>query len=84
MGKCGTDEESRNNMYKQLLYELSQVFDSYQILSSELYREIYSSDGSYFNIKPEVIVRQETLRQIEQLLTVSELGINVTGTSLSG
>lgn len=84
MGKCGTDEESRNNMYKQLLYELSQVFDSYQILSSELYREIYSRDGSYFNIKPEVIVRQETLRQIEQLLTVSELGTNVTGTSLSG
>lgn len=35
-------------MDKRLLHKLTAVFDSHQILSSGLYREIYSRDGSYF------------------------------------
>lgn len=76
-------------MNKQLLHELHGIFGSHQILSTELYREIYSRDGSYFNIKPEVIVRPETARQVQQLLAIaSDTGTGVTfrtgGTSLSG
>lgn len=76
-------------MNRQLLHQLGGVFDSHQILSTELYREIYSRDGSYFNIMPEVIVRPETPRQVQQLLAIAtELGTGVTfragGTSLSG
>lgn len=76
-------------MNKQLLHKLTAVFDSHQLLSSDLYREIYSRDGSYFNIKPEVIVRPDTLQQVQRLLAIaSETGTGVTfrtgGTSLSG
>ena len=76
-------------MDKRLLHKLTAVFDSHQILSSGLYREIYSRDGSYFNIKPEVIVRPDTLQQVQRLLAIaSETGTGVTfrtgGTSLSG
>ena len=76
-------------MSKQLLHDLGQVFDDHQIFATDLYREIYSRDGSYFNIKPEVIVRPETSRQVQQLLAIAtETGTSVTfrtgGTSLSG
>lgn len=47
-------------MNRQLLHRLGGIFDTHQILASDLYREIYSRDGSYFDIKPEVIVRPDT------------------------
>lgn len=76
-------------MNEQLLHELTRVFDSHQILSTELYREIYSRDASYFKVKPEVIVRPETPQQVQQLLFIaSKSGTGITfrtgGTSLSG
>lgn len=76
-------------MNRQLLHRLGGIFDTHQILASDLYREIYSRDGSYFDIKPEVIVRPDTPQQVQQLLAIaSEAGVNVTfrtgGTSLSG
>lgn len=76
-------------MNNLLLHELNRLFDSHQLLSNELYREIYSRDGSYFDIKPEAIVRPETPEQVQRLLAVaSQTGTNVTfrtgGTSLSG
>ena len=76
-------------MNRQLLHRLGGIFDTHQILASDLYREIYSRDGSYFDIKPEIIVRPDTPQQVQQLLAIaSEAGVNVTfrtgGTSLSG
>ena len=67
-------------MNRQLLHRLGGIFDTHQILASDLYREIYSRDGSYFDIKPEVIVRPDTPQQVQQLLAIaSEVGV----TSLS-
>ena len=66
-------------MNRQLLHRLGGIFDTHQILASDLYREIYSRDGSYFDIKPEVIVRPDTPQQVQQLLAIaSEAGVNVT------
>ena len=62
-------------MNRQLLHRLGGIFDTHQILASDLYREIYSRDGSYFDIKPEVIVRPDTPQQVQQLLAIaSEAG----------
>ena len=51
-------------MNRQLLHRLGGIFDTHQILASDLYREIYSRDGSYFDIKPEIIVRPDTPQHI--------------------
>lgn len=60
-----------------------------QILSSDLWREIYARDASYFNIIPQVIVRPESTEQVRHILAeASAAGMGVTfraaGTSLSG
>lgn len=57
MGKCGIGVKIGDDMNRQLLHRLGGIFDTHQILASDLYREIYSRDGSYFDIKPEIIVR---------------------------
>lgn len=76
-------------MKERLIQDLSKVFEKNQILTSDLYREIYSRDGSYFNIKPEVIVRPENAAEVQQLLAIArshQVGITFRtgGTSLSG
>ena len=58
-------------MNRQLLHRLGGIFDTHQILASDLYREIYSRDGSYFDIKPEIIVRPDTPQQVQQLLAIA-------------
>lgn len=58
-------------MKERLIQDLSKVFEKNQILTSDLYREIYSRDGSYFNIKPEVIVRPENTAEVQQLLAIA-------------
>ena len=73
------------NLYMQL----ANFLDRDQILDSRLYREIYSRDASYFNIKPQYIVRPRTVEQIERILAIARAsGTAVTfrtgGTSLSG
>lgn len=60
-----------------------------QILDSDLWREIYARDASYFNIPPLVIVRPESVGEVQQLLAAAAAaGTGVTfrsgGTSLSG
>ena len=52
MGKCGIGVKIGDDMNRQLLHRLGGIFDTHQILASDLYREIYSRDGSYFDIKP--------------------------------
>ena len=63
MGKCGIGVKIGDDMNRQLLHRLGGIFDTHQILASDLYREIYSRDGSYFDIKPEIIVRPDTPQQ---------------------
>lgn len=73
----------------ELLYELRSHLDEDQILSSDLWREIYARDASYFDIKPECIVRPRDVRQIEAVLAVARkarcgVTFRTGGTSLSG
>lgn len=68
---------------------LKSIFGSDRLLDGELWREIYARDASYYNIKPQAIVRPRTVGEIQQLLAVAQrFGAGVTfrtgGTSLSG
>ena len=45
MGKCGIGVKIGDDMNRQLLHRLGGIFDTHQILASDLYREIYSRDG---------------------------------------
>ena len=72
-----------------LIEDLYKIFDKSQVKSSELYREVYSRDASYFNIKPQVIVRPNSVEQVIKLIKHSvQSGDGITfrsgGTSLSG
>ena len=44
MGKCGIGVKIGDDMNRQLLHRLGGIFDTHQILASDLYREIYSTD----------------------------------------
>ena len=73
----------------QLIEGLKNIFKPHQIKSSELYREAYSRDGSYFNFSPQVIVRPESVDQVIQLIKLlptynQHVSFRTGGTSLSG
>lgn len=75
--------------HNELLFELRAHLDEDQILSSDLWREIYARDASYFDIKPECIVRPRNVREIEGVLAVARkarcgVTFRTGGTSLSG
>lgn len=70
----------------QLLHD---IFPADRILSSDLWREIYARDASYFRILPLAVVRPHTIDEISRLLDMARrCNIGVTfrtgGTSLSG
>lgn len=72
-----------------LLKSLKSIFGNDRLLDGDLWREIYARDASYYNIKPQAIVRPRTVDEIQQLLDVARrYGAGVTfrtgGTSLSG
>lgn len=74
---------------EQLLSELNKCFDRSQIKDSELYRELYARDASYFSILPQLIVRPESVDQIIQLISIvnkydQHLTFRAGGTSLAG
>lgn len=76
-------------MAGEIIPILRTFLDKDQILDNDLWREIYARDASYFDIKPECVVRPTSVRQIRQLLeAASSTGTCVTfrtgGTSLSG
>ena len=76
-------------MNTQLKRELQDFLDSRQILDTDLWREIYARDASYFNIKPECVVRPADVEQVRRVLAAAaRAGVGVTfragGTSLSG
>lgn len=76
-------------MAENIIPQLRTFLDHHQILDNDLWREIYARDASYFDIKPECVVRPSTIQQIRQVLqTARSAGIGVTfragGTSLSG
>lgn len=68
---------------------LEKIFPSDRILDSNLLREIYGRDASYFNIIPQAIVRPADTDDVARLMAFArQSGIGVTfraaGTSLSG
>ena len=76
-------------MTEDLNHTLRGFLDKDQILDSELWREIYARDASYFNLKPECVVRPKTVEQVRGIMAAAQAaGLGVTfrtaGTSLSG
>lgn len=76
-------------MTTDLSRQLREFLSKKQILDSELWREIYARDASYFDLKPQCIVRPTTIEQVRGILAIARKnGIGVTfrtgGTSLSG
>lgn len=72
-----------------LLDKLARVVGDRNVLSSELWREIYSRDASYYAILPECIVRPSTAEQVRSVMSLASMhGMPVTfrtgGTSLCG
>lgn len=76
-------------MENEIIDGLKRIISKDRILSSDLWREIYARDASYFDIKPMCVVRPRNENEIRQLLAfASARNIGVTfraaGTSLSG
>ncbi len=74
---------------RKLIERLNGFLFGDQIMSTDLWREIYARDASYFNIMPECVVRPKDIDEIRKVLQVAkESGLGVTfrtgGTSLSG
>lgn len=74
-----------NNLHSQLRGFLPED----RILDTELWREVYARDASYFDIKPQAVVRPRSVDEIQKLLALAkENRIGVTfrsgGTSLCG
>lgn len=77
------------NSYTELIDRMRWYLKDSQILATDLWREIYARDASYFNIKPLAVVRPENISQLANVLAVArQAGVSVTfrtaGTSLSG
>lgn len=71
-----------------LLKSLKSIFGD-RVYAGDLWREIYARDASYFNIRPQAIVRPRSVDEIGRLLSLAtQTGVGVTfrcgGTSLSG
>lgn len=76
-------------MATSLNQQLRRILSKNRILDSDLWREIYSRDASYYNVKPECVVRPQTADEVAAVLAVARnTGSSVTfragGTSLSG
>lgn len=72
-----------------LMEQLRWMLRDDQILDTELWREIYARDASYFNIKPTAVLRPSSTDQVRKILQLAhETGTCVTfragGTSLCG
>lgn len=68
---------------------LRNALDSKRVLDTDLWREIYARDASYFDLKPLCVVRPRTPDEVRQVLSIARsAGVGVTfragGTSLSG
>lgn len=68
---------------------LRQALGRGNVLDTDLWREIYARDASYFDVKPLCVVRPSTVDEVRHVLAVArEAGVGVTfraaGTSLSG
>lgn len=80
---------SMNDNFDVFHQELSKLFSSHQLKSSDLYKEVYARDASYFSILPKVIVRPENVDQMMQLFSLltkydQHVTFRAGGTSLAG
>ena len=76
-------------MADDMIRKLRETLDRDRVLTGDLWREIYARDASYFDIKPECIVRPRTVAEVQAVLAAARAaGVGVTfrtaGTSLSG
>ena len=76
-------------MQQNIVRQLRSFLDKQDILATDLWREIYARDASYFDIKPLCVVRPSTMEQIQKVIALARANnISVTfrtgGTSLSG
>lgn len=76
-------------MASNLTDQLRKFLDKNQIFDNELWREIYARDASYFDLKPECVVRPSSIEQIREVLRIArDAGTSVTfragGTSSPG
>lgn len=76
-------------MENEIIDGLKRIISKDRILSSDLWREIYARDASYFDIKPMCVVRPRNENEIRQLLAFAcarNVGVTfrAAGTSLSG
>ncbi len=74
---------------ENLRHDLRHILADDKILDSELWREIYARDASYFKILPEAVVRPGSVAEVQRILALARRrGLGVTfragGTSLSG
>lgn len=74
---------------KALTEDLRRFLPSDRILDTDLWREIYARDASYFDIKPQCIVRPATVAEVGEVIAAAKRhGCGVTfragGSSLSG
>lgn len=74
---------------KELNEYLRLILDREQVLDDRLIREIYARDASYFEIRPEAVVRPRTVEEVRSVLDAArKFKVGVTfrtgGTSLSG
>lgn len=74
---------------EDLRQDLEHIVSGDRILDSELWREIYGRDASYFKIIPEAVVHPKTVEEVQQVMSLAKRrGLSVTfrtgGTSLSG
>ena len=80
---------NRSDDNSHIIDLLGRIIPKERILGEELWREVYARDASYFNLKPQAIVRPSTVDEVAAILALARnSGMGVTfragGTSLSG
>lgn len=80
---------NRSDDNSHIIDLLGRIIPKERILGEELWREVYARDASYFNLKPQAIVRPSSVEEVAAILALARnSGMGVTfragGTSLSG
>src|SRR5690554_455176 len=75
--------------YRALVHELAEFIPSTRLLTDELSRLAQGTDASFYRLVPQLVVRVESEREVQQVLhSCARRGLPVTfraaGTSLSG
>ena len=58
-------------MQQNIVRQLRSFLYKQDILATDLWREIYARDASYFDIKPLCVVRPSTMEQIQKVIALA-------------